>query len=167
MTEESVFDNNLVGSLDPVEILYEFDGFQVFTSLTPDGTLLLVYTCNEDGDLLAVPTSQKVLDDLKSGQIALLNALRQPWVWSVGYDRKTVRKCSWDLLPSKHLPRPGVKLSGSRDLHDITTAEDSADPRDSREIKMIQEEFEAAEAAPTPSRIQSLWMRIKNSLFRK
>ena len=54
-----------------------------------------------------------------------------------------------------------------RDPHDITTAEDSADPRDSREIKMIQEEFEAAEAAPTPSRIQSLWMRIKNSLFRR
>lgn len=169
MTEETVFDNDLVGSLDPVEVLYEFDGFQVFTSLTPDRTSLLVYTYNENGDLLAVSTSQEMLDDLRLGRISLFDALHRPWVWLVDCDRKTVRRCSWGLIPSKHLPRPGVTLSGihSRDPHDITTAEDSADPRESKEIKMIQDEFEASESVPALSRIQSLWMRIKNSLFLK
>jgi Family of unknown function (DUF6575) len=102
---------------DPVEILYEFDGPRVFTVRDNDGELNLVYWSDEDGmntRYVVVPTSTKILDELRQGVVSALDALNQPrcWVCDLGRDG-SLSGCSlvdFQAIPSGALPTQGTML---------------------------------------------------------
>lgn len=88
-----------LGALVPGEVLYEFDGPLVFTTLAPSGRKLLAYASfSIDGSpdpssdfapnsagytrYLIAPTSDKILDRLKKGACTLYEALDQPVLWA-------------------------------------------------------------------------------------
>lgn len=104
------------GRLDPVEVLYEFDGPRVFTTRSSLGDLLC-FLVDDDGELrryIAAPTNPIVLGKLKSGYRSLHDALDQPWVWfvDIGYDGtpKAVWKGTLADAPDDTLPQKGVML---------------------------------------------------------
>lgn len=122
-SEGTLLDAAVLGVLEPVEVLYDFDGPRVFTTLAPDGATLLAYVCDETvlgTRLLVVPTDQKTVDDVKSGGIALFTALNQPWVWLVerdgGGSPMSVRRIRLSDVPLLNLPRPGARLTGDEAL---------------------------------------------------
>ena len=68
----------------PVEVLDDYDGPRIFTLKDADGELNLAYW--SDGDqgnsrFVVVPTTMKVLDSLRTGEISILDALNQPRCW--------------------------------------------------------------------------------------
>ncbi|MFP8779984.1 hypothetical protein [Hydrogenophaga sp. RWCD_12] len=89
-----------LGTLSPYEVLYEFDGPLVFTTLSPTGGKFLAYASfcvdeepanattelpDSDGftRYLISPTSDKLLERLKKGATTLYDALDQPILWAV------------------------------------------------------------------------------------
>lgn len=108
------YGQTMVGTLEPVEVLVDFDGPRVFTSLAPDGAMLLAYVCDETGSrLLVVPTDRETVDDLKSGRLALLTALTLPWVWLVDRDGSLVsaRRTTLGEVPPLNLPLARARLN--------------------------------------------------------
>ena len=106
-----------LGALTPQEILVDVDGPRVFVARTSDDEDLLLYQCAEDANRtgwVAVPTDARLVDALREGRLALLDALRQPWGWFVtqtldGTVQRVVRVRLGDLPPAS-LPAPGVTL---------------------------------------------------------
>ncbi len=106
-----------VGALVPVEVLVDIDGPRLFVARSPLGDELLAYNAAEaDGRFgwVVVPTDVHTLSRLRAGETALLDGLRQSWVWIVeqGYDGalQRVRRASFDDIPAASLPAPGVTL---------------------------------------------------------
>jgi hypothetical protein len=115
-----------LGTLVPVEVLYDFDGPLVFTALSPSGRKLLAYASfSIDADLaggaiqsphsegftryLISPTSDKILERLKKGAITLYEALDQPMLWAadISYSGAVLQSAELGLLcdvPSNFLP---------------------------------------------------------------
>jgi hypothetical protein len=121
--EGTLVDATTLGALAPADVLYEFDGPRVFTSVAPDGSQLLAYVCDENASgfwLLVVPTADEVIADLRAGRTALLAALDQPWVWLVERDfdgnSVSVRRITLALVPAVNLPQRGVRLTGEEAL---------------------------------------------------
>jgi len=105
-----------LGRLEPVEVLYEYDGPRIFTAHSRLGELLC-FLADDDGRTLryiAAPTNPAILEKLKNGQRSLRDALDQPWVWLVdlGYDGTSVATWQGTLadVPSDALPQQGVML---------------------------------------------------------
>jgi len=122
VSEGTPLDIAVLGALEAVEVLYDFDGPRVFKCLEPDGAPLLAYVCDETDTgtrLLVVPTNQETIEGVKSGRIALLTALDQPWVWLVerdGYDKTlSVSRIALSEVPPLNLPQPGA-LTGDTAL---------------------------------------------------
>jgi hypothetical protein len=104
------------GRLDPVEVLYEFDGPRVFTAQSTLGDLLC-FLSDDDGEQLryiVAPTNPAILEKLKSGCRPLRDVLDQPWVWfvDIGYDGtpKAAWKGTLADAPADALPQKGVML---------------------------------------------------------
>jgi hypothetical protein len=108
---------DLLGSLEPSQILYDFDGPKIFAALAPNGRLLLAYQCdyNDTGiRLLVVPTSDAALTALRNGTLAVRDALSQPWAWLAEQSHSGEVTAVWEInvsdLPDSALPRPNVAL---------------------------------------------------------
>ncbi len=104
--------------LSPHEVLYEFDGPRIFTTMS--GSLMhLWYECGEDPETdriryLVVPANQQQVVQLKSGEMTVYDALRQPWLWALDVRNGQVER-GWtlndlDSVPSGAKPRPSVLL---------------------------------------------------------
>jgi hypothetical protein len=105
------------GSLEPADILYEFDGPRIFTTTTPRHDTFLAYQCAEADDgnrYIVVPANAELVHELRSGLVSMREALSQPWTWLVDqlHSGEVVRARKVDLreLPVSALPRPGVLL---------------------------------------------------------
>lgn len=106
-----------LGALDPLEVLVDVDGPRLFVARSPAGDDLLVYQWAEGQAQLgwvAVPTDARTVEGVRGGQLALLEALRQPWTWLVtqAFDGtiERVQRVRLDDLPAGSLPAPGVTL---------------------------------------------------------
>ena len=104
------------GSLDQVEVLYEYDGPRIFTARSAMGELLC-FLADDDGTTLryiAAPTNHDLLEKLKTGTRALRDVLDQPWVWfvDVGYDGVPITAWQGTLAdaPTDALPHDDVML---------------------------------------------------------
>lgn len=102
-------------SLDPVEVLYEFDGPRIFTVRDRDGLLNLAYWSDEDEKntrYVVVPTSTRILDDLRQGTLSALDALNQPrcWVCDVALDGGGT-ECS--LVDFQDIPMDALPVQGT------------------------------------------------------
>ncbi|WP_407853334.1 hypothetical protein [Burkholderia gladioli] len=76
-----------LGELRPIEVLYEYEGPQIYVT-EHLGRPLLVYVSDIDEEselyrLLVVSTSQTILSSLKTGHFSIADALRQPWLHAV------------------------------------------------------------------------------------
>ncbi|MDD4964037.1 MAG: ImmA/IrrE family metallo-endopeptidase [Gallionella sp.] len=104
--------------LRPYEVLYEFDGPRIFTTIS-ESLIYLWYECGEDPETeriryLVIPANQQLIGQLKSGEKTMLEALRQPWLWALDVRNGQVEK-GWtlndlDLVPLGAKPRPNVFL---------------------------------------------------------
>jgi hypothetical protein len=105
------------GSLEPTDILYEFDGPRIFTTTTPRQDTFLAYQCAEAADrnrYIVVPSNAELVRELRSGLVSMREALSQPWTWLVDQfhsgEIAHARKIDLRELPASALPRPGVLL---------------------------------------------------------
>lgn len=104
------------GRLDPLEVLYEYDGPRLFTARCALGELLC-FLVDDDSSVLryiAAPTNADILDKLKNGLRPLRDALDQPWVWFVDVDRDGTPVAVWQGnladAPADTLPQAGLML---------------------------------------------------------
>jgi len=106
-----------MGSFEPVVVLYEYDGPRIFTTRDADGELNLVYWADGDSNgsrYIVVPTTQQIIDSLRTGGLSVLDALKQTrcWVCDV-IDDGIMRSCmrtSLDEIPADALPAIGTML---------------------------------------------------------
>ena len=100
-----------------VEVLDDYDGPRIFTLADSDGELNLA--CWSDGDqgnsrYVVVPTTAKILDSLRIGEISVFDALNQPRCWvcdilASGHIGKCWR-VDFDSIPRNALPSAGTML---------------------------------------------------------
>lgn len=100
------------------EVLYEFDGPKIFTTLS--GSLLrLWYECAEDPNTgrlryLVVPADEELISRLKDGSRTVHDALKQPWLWAIDVDLQDEVKAGWVVrledIPSSARPERGAAL---------------------------------------------------------
>lgn len=106
-----------VGAFAAREVLVDVDGPRLFVGRTPVGDDFLAYHAAEDCRRMGwvvVPTEDSLVEGLRSGELALLDALRQPWAWVVVQDFDAtvvqVRRVRFADLPLQVLPAAGVTL---------------------------------------------------------
>lgn len=109
-----------VGRFTPfelVEILYEFDGPRIFTVRDADGALNLAYWSDEDEAdtrYVVVPTSARILDELREGALSVFDALNQPrcWICDVSIDGRPIacHLVDFEAIPGDALPGRGTML---------------------------------------------------------
>jgi len=112
-----IADTGRFGPLEPVEVLYDFDGPRIFTVKDSEGELNLAYWSDEDGEAtryVIVPTSLKIVDSLRRGIVSVHDALSQPrcWVCDVKHDDGLFRcrRMDFESIPQDALPAPGTML---------------------------------------------------------
>ena len=105
------------GAFDPVEILYEFDGPRLFTTRDIDDELNLVYWSDEDDMItryIVVPTSNRILGDLRKGVLSVFDALNQPrcWLCDVDFEGSPPRGLlvDFEAIPRDAIPAQGTML---------------------------------------------------------
>jgi hypothetical protein len=110
-------DAGFLGGFEMLEVLVDIDGPRLFVGRTEDGDDLLAYQVAEtDGRFgwIVVPTEARAIEQLRAGELALLDALRQPWSWFVTQSFEGalhgVRRVRFDDLPPASLPSEGVTL---------------------------------------------------------
>ena len=78
-------DRDSLGSLEPQEVLFEFEGEPLtFVVRDRDGELLLVHSLsvfNRISRYLVSPIDDRILGDLKAGRIDIRTGLRQSRCW--------------------------------------------------------------------------------------
>ena len=101
----------------PEEILVEFEHPLTFTFRDEAGTLLLAHLLSRDDMILRyilAPTSQKLIEQLRTGRLSIFSALDQPLIWLVDVDSDGHCQNAWagssDEVPSRVLPAPDVML---------------------------------------------------------
>jgi hypothetical protein len=109
---------NQFDGFTPSEVLYDFNGPRIFTTLT-GRQLYLWYQCGEDSDgttdrFSVVPTNSRIVEQLKVGTKTVHDALNQPWVWVVNVSAGRVTN-GWvlkglDELPCNAKPHPDTPL---------------------------------------------------------
>jgi hypothetical protein len=102
---------------EPDEVLYEFDGPRVFTLRDCEGELNLSCWSDEQDSTsryVVVPTTGKIVHDLRQGDSSVYDALNQPrcWLCDVTHGGKIVRceRIEFDQIPADSLPAPGTLL---------------------------------------------------------
>lgn len=114
-------DSAIFGSLEPEEVLYDFDGPQIYISRS-QGRPIFVYESDADDAaevrrLLVVPTSEALISGLKTGRTSLCEALRQPWLHAVDQSNNGDVLNIWYLIdglnsvPEDFKPVEGTLLS--------------------------------------------------------
>jgi hypothetical protein len=103
--------------MEPVRVLYEFDGPRIFTCKDAVGNRYLAYQCGEAKGVLrflVVPCSDDLERALTAGAINLRDALARPRAWLFDLSYQWQIRSAWqtdvDSLPPFLLPRPGVML---------------------------------------------------------
>jgi hypothetical protein len=124
-----IIESSLIGSLEPVEPLFEFEGeYLTFVAHDPNDDLLLVHNlCVSDGvsRYLVSPIDLRILGDLKAGRLDIYSALRQPRCWIADLVPADAAQPPWrfhalyridfDSVPKDHLPRPGTMITPDLD----------------------------------------------------
>lgn len=122
--------------IKPLEVLYDFDGPQIFTFSSDDGTLMLAFVCDEGERLvrfIVVSTDEDVVRKLKQNVLPVRDALLCPQVWIADYcfvrleHPLSVWALSGKDLPDNVLPTPGITLSPDS-LESLENIEES-DPK--------------------------------------
>lgn len=109
------------GDLAPVEVLYDFEGPQIYIA-HDSGRPLFVYVSdiNERDEymrLLVVPVSRQIVENLKAGDLTLCDVLRQPWLHAVDQAFDGVVRAAWyidaglNAVPDGFKPVEGTLLS--------------------------------------------------------
>ena len=104
--------------LEPVTVLYDFDGPRIFTCKDNRGRLFLAYQCGEDHQtmrFLVVPFSEDSEQKLTAGEDSLHDVLMRPlraWVFDLNFQWNTIGawRVEVENLPSDCVPSPGVML---------------------------------------------------------
>lgn len=103
--------------LEPVRILYEFDGPKIFVCHNAEGESHLAYQCGEDSAamrFLVVPLSEDRERGLTTGEVNLRDTLLRTCAWIVDLNFSWKVQRSWcvdtDDLPTNVLPEAGVML---------------------------------------------------------
>ena len=109
-----------IGTLEPIEVLYQFELPCIFTAKTPSGLLLLAYLAAELEEearlrFIVSTTSPGTVDDLKVGAITVREAILRGSLWLVDLDIDDLTPnrafiIDADQLPVETLPEPGVML---------------------------------------------------------
>ncbi|MBR7956432.1 hypothetical protein WJH60_30710 [Burkholderia orbicola] len=108
-------------SLRPVEVLYDFEGPQIFIAYD-GGRPLFVYVSDIDEQqqylrFLVTPISKRIIDYLKEGELSLCDALRLPWLHAVDQAFDGTVLATWylddglDAVPDGYKPVEGTLLS--------------------------------------------------------
>lgn len=111
-----IFDIEIFKGFAPDEVLYDFDGPRIFTVRNALGELLFYLADELDNTAryFVVPTSAKIVEQIKSGASSVREALDQPWVWILDaqFDGTPVNAWKGVLkdIPADALPQPGVML---------------------------------------------------------
>ncbi len=105
-------------NIDPVQVLYDYDGPRIFTCKTSSGEPLLAYQCGDDKQtrtmrFLVVPCDDKLVW-LITGDLNLRDALFSEPAWIVDIDYHWRVISAWKIevkeLPANIIPKPGVML---------------------------------------------------------
>lgn len=108
-----------VGELVPQEVLYEFDGPCIFTSLTAHRSLILAYLTEEIEDekllrFVIATTSEATVAGMKDGSVSVRDALERGSLWLVDLDRaykpRRAAACRLRDLPEDALPSSTTML---------------------------------------------------------
>ena len=124
-----IIESTSIGSLKPIEPLFEFEGeFLTYVAHDSNDELLLVHNlCVSDGTsrYLVSPIDARILKDLKAGRLDIYSALRQPRCWIADLVADDSSKHPWrvhalyridfDSVPKDHLPRPGAMITPDLD----------------------------------------------------
>jgi len=107
----------LVKDLKPNDILFYYDEPLLFVVSCNPPVMLLCQKYNEDGDIskyLCVGTDDAIIERLKSGQISVRDALRQPICWLVetNSDFVILKSTNYSLtdIPNDIMPDEGCGL---------------------------------------------------------
>jgi len=106
--------------ITPNEVLFDFDGPQIFTYEWRD-FLFLAYASDYDAAesktrLLIVETTTQEIDGLKRGHLAILDALSKPLIWAADWngadeaDNINLLPHGIDSVPESHRPEAGTLL---------------------------------------------------------
>ncbi len=113
----------------PDEVLYEFDGPRIFTVCDSEGELNLAYWSDEDAVIcryFVVPTTNKILQSLRRGEISLYDALNQPqcWLCDLTHQGELVacQRVDFESIPKDSLPAIGTMLLAALETKDIAHA---------------------------------------------
>jgi hypothetical protein len=112
-------DESRLGSLEPTEVLYEFEGEPLtFVARDLDGEPLLVHNLcvfERASRYLVSAIDERVLQDLKAGRIDIRAGLRQPRCWIADVREDVSVKSLWRVefgaVPANSLPRPGAMVN--------------------------------------------------------
>lgn len=104
--------------LEPIRVLYEFDGPRIFTVTSPLGDFLAYLSTESDSESTAryilAPTGDAMVAALENGTRTVFEALAQPWIWivDVGFDGqvKNAWRSTIEVIPAENRPRPHVVL---------------------------------------------------------
>jgi hypothetical protein len=110
-------DAGLFKPLQPVEILYDFEGPRTFTHNDSAGELCLAHWCDADKEInrfIIVPFTGNLVYKLKTGEITLREALNQPRVWVLDLTHRGDIREAWSVnladLPGDVLPKARTML---------------------------------------------------------
>ncbi len=115
-------DVEALGTLTPVEVLYDFDGPCIFTANTVHGVRVLAYLSEDFEDdqglrYIVATTSEGTVGELKDGVISVREALDRGSLWLVDFDgsHQPLRAFSVrsEQLPDDALPPHGTMLWSS------------------------------------------------------
>ena len=112
-------DRESLGSLEPREVLFEFEGEPLtFVVRDRDGELLLVHSLsvfNRTSRYLVAPIDDRTLGDLKAGRIDIRTGLMQSrcWVADILEDASvgSLWRVKFESIPDEVLPRSGAMLT--------------------------------------------------------
>ncbi|UVL17606.1 hypothetical protein LOY42_17035 [Pseudomonas sp. B21-023] len=107
-------------TLHIAEVLYEFDGPKIFTTLGSDSLLRFWYESEEDREeklirYLVTPTSPSLIQQLKTGHKTVHDLLKQSWLWVVDMHYDMSPAMAWSLeslddVPLQFKPEPHATL---------------------------------------------------------
>lgn len=110
-------DGDLGGiSLDPSEVLYEFDGPLIFRARLGLVDLVFNKVSSREGFgiYLACQTDNKTVSALKGGQLSVFGAFDRESYWIIALDESLGVKSYWNCaksdVPKKFFPKPGFGL---------------------------------------------------------
>ena len=101
----------------PIEVLDDYDGPRLFTLSDAEGELNLAYWSDADQQIcryVVVPTTPRIVNALKNGNISLHSALNQPrcWLCDVTHQGELTacQRVEFEAIPRDSLPAMGTML---------------------------------------------------------